>query len=100
MVNDGLIRNWPGPGGLHGGDDSHTKPARRHVLRGFRGWPGLPAHAAPHRDADGQHAFLQHDAEPAALTHRPRVLRKGDAMGTTADEFAVHARSHDRDSSL
>src|ERR1043165_4620574 len=93
-------RNPGRPGGLQGADDNHTKPARRHVLRGFRGRPPLSAHAAAHRDADGQHVVLQHDAQPAAAAHRPRVLREGDRLGPAADEFAVHARSHGRDSSL
>ena len=38
-----------------------------------------PLHA--HRHADGQHAVLQHDAEPAAAAHRPPFLREGDGMG-------------------
>ena len=50
----------------------------------------------PHRDADGQHAVLQHDAQSAAAPHRPAFLRAGDRMGPAADELAVHARPDDR----
>src|SRR5262249_17637548 len=53
--------------------------------------------AAPHRDADGQHVVLQHDAEPSAAAHRPAFLRAGNRMGAGADELAVHARADDRD---
>ena len=56
----------------------------------------LRASAAPHRDADGQHAVLQHDAQSAAAAHRPAFLRAGDRMGPAADELAVHARPDDR----
>ena len=71
-------------------------PARRHLFRRLRGRPPLRASAAPHRDADGQHAVLQHDAQSAAAAHRPALLRAGDRMGPAADEFAVHARPDDR----
>ena len=35
----------------------------------------------PHRHADGQHAVLQHDAEPAAAAHRPPFLRAETEWG-------------------
>ena len=73
-----------------------SPPARRHLFRRFRGRAPLRAPAAPHRDADGQHAVLQHDAQSAAAAHRPAFLRAGDRMGPAADELAVHARPDDR----
>src|SRR5205085_4185222 len=50
MVNDKLIRNragapWFRAGGLDGADDSHAKPARRALFRGFRRRKALRAHA-------------------------------------------------------
>ena len=40
-----------------------------------------PSTATAHGDADGQHAVLQHDAQPAAAAHRPALLRAGDRWG-------------------
>ena len=65
-------------------------------LRGFRPRRGRRASLHAHRDADGQHAVLQHDAQSAAAAYRPAFLRAGDRMGPAADELAVHARPDDR----
>ncbi len=77
-------------------DTCEAAPARRALFRGFRSRPDLRASLLPHGHADGQHAVLQHDAEPAAAAYRSAFLRNRDRMGPAADEFAVHARPDDR----
>ena len=41
----------------------------------------LRAPLHPHRDADGQHAVLQHDAQPAAAAYRPDFCEKETEWG-------------------
>src|SRR5512139_609553 len=72
-------------------DDGHDPAAQagRALFRGLRGRQALRAPLHPHRDADGQHVVLQHDAQSAAAAHRPPLLRDRDGMGPAADELAV-----------
>ena len=65
-------------------------------LRGLLGRPDLSPPPDPHRHPNGQHAVLEHDAEPAAAAYRRPFLRDRDRMGPAADEFPVHARADDR----
>src|SRR5436309_12248491 len=94
----GEIVRSPFSGGTHGTRHALRGPPspRRTLFRGFPAGPGVRASPHPHGDADGQHAVLQHDAQPAAAPHRPAFLRAGDRMGQAADELAVHARADDR----
>ena len=55
-----------------------------------------PAPADADGHPDGQHAVLEHDAEPAAPSHRRAFLRHRDGMGQPADELPLHPRAHDR----
>src|SRR5262249_31319283 len=80
----------------HGAGNRDPASARRTLLRGLRARRGVPAQAHPHGHADGQHAVLEHDAEPAAAPHRPALLRAGDRVGQAADELAVHTGADDR----
>src|ERR1700737_2538404 len=92
MVKEALTSLDPG------GDYDRAPPpqARRPLFRGFQGGRNHRAPAHPHGDRNGQHAVLEHDAQPAAAAHRPAFL-PGDRVETAADELALHARADDRD---
>src|SRR6266436_3357567 len=76
--------------------DGETPQARRHLFRGFCRGADVRAPLLPDRDADGQHAVFQHDAQSATAAHRPPFLRAGNRVGPAADELAVHPGADDR----
>ena len=87
---------------LRSGDTAMTEnrpkrhPARRACISKISSSAKPCRTGYPHRDADGQHAVLQHDAQPAAAAYRCAFLRHRDRMGKAADELALHTRADDR----